>query len=283
MVASESGIIRDAQVGIRESHFTFDLVPLSYESVDVVVGENWLLRHKAEMPPNVFLGQLVGFTPVVRKDFVWNLYKERRRFATGSCRLTSLERQEEEMWCLELCIDLSLSKNEIENSLTNAPAVFIEFNEPGEYESHVKMIRGVTEGKEKRGADDFVVYYDARSKDLKACLEKGVVMAYKGQTSIWRDVRRWHIEEAYTNNSILSSGADTMLCGFRLNNHMASMEEGYSSCLKVMSFSLRWGLSFEYGCASFEAWYGKEMQVDKTLCFVKEPLTVGLDDTGGHE
>ncbi|GJY21609.1 hypothetical protein Tco_0394175 [Tanacetum coccineum] len=110
MVASESGIIRDAQVGIRESHFTFDLVPLSYESVDVVVGENWLLRHKAEMV----------------------------------------------------------------NQCTSG---FHRVNEPGEYESHVKMIRGVTEGKEKRGADDFVVYYDARSKDLKACLEKGVVMA----------------------------------------------------------------------------------------------------------
>ncbi|GJY80659.1 hypothetical protein Tco_0493410 [Tanacetum coccineum] len=28
-----------------------------------------------------------------------------------------------------------------------------------------------------------------------------------------------------------------------------------------MSFSLRWGLSFEYGCASFEAWYGKECRL----------------------
>ncbi|GJZ96328.1 serine carboxypeptidase-like protein 16 [Tanacetum coccineum] len=44
-----NGIIRDPKLELENSHFTFDLVPLSYESVDVVVGENWLLRHKAEM------------------------------------------------------------------------------------------------------------------------------------------------------------------------------------------------------------------------------------------
>ncbi|GJW80824.1 hypothetical protein Tco_0144799 [Tanacetum coccineum] len=32
---------------LESSRFTFDLVPLSYESVDVVVGENWCW-HKAE-------------------------------------------------------------------------------------------------------------------------------------------------------------------------------------------------------------------------------------------
>ncbi|GJW80516.1 hypothetical protein Tco_0144491 [Tanacetum coccineum] len=45
-----NGIIRDPKLELESSRFTFDLVPLSYESVDVVVGENWLLRHKAEMP-----------------------------------------------------------------------------------------------------------------------------------------------------------------------------------------------------------------------------------------
>ncbi|GJY18827.1 hypothetical protein Tco_0390318 [Tanacetum coccineum] len=42
-------IIRDSKLELENSHVTFDLVPLSYESVNVVVGENWLLRHKAEM------------------------------------------------------------------------------------------------------------------------------------------------------------------------------------------------------------------------------------------
>ncbi|GKF45396.1 hypothetical protein Tco_0131948, partial [Tanacetum coccineum] len=44
-----NGIIRDPKLELESSRFTFDLVPLSYESVDVVVEENWLLRHKAEM------------------------------------------------------------------------------------------------------------------------------------------------------------------------------------------------------------------------------------------
>ncbi|GKF65719.1 hypothetical protein Tco_0192236, partial [Tanacetum coccineum] len=44
-----NGIIRDPKLELESSHFTFDLVPLSYESVDLVVGENWLLRHMAEM------------------------------------------------------------------------------------------------------------------------------------------------------------------------------------------------------------------------------------------
>ncbi|GKB72493.1 hypothetical protein Tco_0933905 [Tanacetum coccineum] len=44
-----NGIIRNPKLELESSRFTFNLVPLSYESVDVVVGENWLLRHKAEM------------------------------------------------------------------------------------------------------------------------------------------------------------------------------------------------------------------------------------------
>ncbi|GJW96766.1 hypothetical protein Tco_0178574 [Tanacetum coccineum] len=44
-----NGIIRDPKLELENSRFTFNLVPLSYESVDVVVGENWLLRHKVEM------------------------------------------------------------------------------------------------------------------------------------------------------------------------------------------------------------------------------------------
>ncbi|GJS98281.1 hypothetical protein Tco_0819451 [Tanacetum coccineum] len=44
-----NGIIRDLKLKLESSCFTFDLVPLSYESVDVVVEENLLLRHKARM------------------------------------------------------------------------------------------------------------------------------------------------------------------------------------------------------------------------------------------
>ncbi|GJU97117.1 hypothetical protein Tco_1326388 [Tanacetum coccineum] len=45
--SKENGIIHDPKLELESSRFTFDLVPLSYESVDVVVGENWSLRHKA--------------------------------------------------------------------------------------------------------------------------------------------------------------------------------------------------------------------------------------------
>ncbi|GJT83584.1 reverse transcriptase domain-containing protein [Tanacetum coccineum] len=44
-----NGIIRNPKLELESSRFTFDLAPLSYESVDVIVGENWLLRHKVEM------------------------------------------------------------------------------------------------------------------------------------------------------------------------------------------------------------------------------------------
>ncbi|GJV73667.1 hypothetical protein Tco_1493662 [Tanacetum coccineum] len=71
----------------------------------------------------------------------------------------------------------------------------------------------------------FVVYYDARSKDLEACLEKEKV-----RTSIWRDVRTLAIEEAYTTKYSIHPGADTMLCGFRLTNRWLSMKKDIASC-----------------------------------------------------
>ncbi|GJY35413.1 hypothetical protein Tco_0420791 [Tanacetum coccineum] len=55
------------------------------------------------------------------------------------------------------------------------------------------------------GADDFVVYYDARSKDLEACLEKG-----KRPTSVKRG-GEWFIlaiEEAYMTKYSIHPGAD---------------------------------------------------------------------------
>ncbi|GKC85616.1 hypothetical protein Tco_1141333 [Tanacetum coccineum] len=145
----------------------------------------------------------------------------------GSCRLTSLERQEvwndcrsckvrvgsngNLLWEASVllgrkkgCVMDTLKFTAMPFGLTNAPAVFMELMRG------VQVVReddhGVTEGREdvcevfqqrgsgaKRklsrcgrnqmgnepilalpeGANDFVVYYDARSKDLEACLEKG--------------------------------------------------------------------------------------------------------------
>ncbi|GJV03130.1 hypothetical protein Tco_1336699 [Tanacetum coccineum] len=118
----------------------------------------------------------------------------------GSCRLTSLERQE--VW--NDCRSCKVRVGSNGNLLWEASVLL------GRKKGGVRVAReddrGVTEGREdvrevfqqrgsgaKRklsrcrrnqmgnepilalpeGADDFVVYYDARSKDLEACLEKG--------------------------------------------------------------------------------------------------------------
>ncbi|GJY93807.1 hypothetical protein Tco_0509589 [Tanacetum coccineum] len=163
-----NGIIYDPKLELENSRFTFDLVPLSYESVDVVVGENWSCKVRVGSNGNllweasVLLGRKKG------------------------------------------CVMDTLKFTAMPFGLTNAPAVFMELMRG------VRVAReddrGVSEGREdvrkvfqqrgsgaKRklsrcgrnqmgnelilalpeGADDFVVYYDVRSKDLEACLEKG--------------------------------------------------------------------------------------------------------------
>ncbi|GJW71442.1 hypothetical protein Tco_0128359 [Tanacetum coccineum] len=202
-----NGIIRDPKLELESSRFTFDLVPLSYESVDVVVGENWLLRHKAEMVCHEKVvkmpcvpKELVGFTPRRRIGFRMELVQGATPICEGSCRLTSLERQE--VW--NDCRSCKVRVGSNGNLLWEASVLL------GRKKGGVRVAReddrGVTEGREdvrevfqqrgsgaKRklsrcgrnqignepilalpeGADDFVVYYDARSKDLEACLEKG--------------------------------------------------------------------------------------------------------------
>ncbi|GJX12078.1 hypothetical protein Tco_0201937 [Tanacetum coccineum] len=201
-----NGIIRDPKLELESSRFTFDLVPLSYESVDVVVGENWLLRHKAEMVCHEKVvkmpcvpKELVGFTPRRRIGFRMELVQGATPICEGSCRLTSLERQE--VW--NDCRSCKVRVGSNGNLLWEASVLL------GRKKGGVRVVReddrGVTERREdvrevfqqrgsgaKRklsrcgrnqignepilalpeGADDFIVYYDARSKDLEACLEK---------------------------------------------------------------------------------------------------------------
>ncbi|GJU12405.1 hypothetical protein Tco_1134801 [Tanacetum coccineum] len=118
----------------------------------------------------------------------------------GSCRLTFLERQE--VW--NDCRSCKVRVGSNGNLLWEASVLYDE--KKGGVRVAREDDRGVTEGREdvrevfqqrgsgaKRklsrcgrnqmgnepilalpeGADDFVVYYDARSKDLEACLEKG--------------------------------------------------------------------------------------------------------------
>ncbi|GKC65888.1 hypothetical protein Tco_1098486 [Tanacetum coccineum] len=139
-----NGIIRDSKLELESSRFTFDLVPLSYESVDVA--------------------DLVGFTPCRRIGFRMELVQGATPICEGSCRLTSLERKE--VWN-----DCRSCKEEED--------VHEVFQQCGSGEKRKLSRCGRNQmGNEPilallEGADDFIVYYDARSKDLEACLEKG--------------------------------------------------------------------------------------------------------------
>ncbi|GJX22055.1 hypothetical protein Tco_0226500 [Tanacetum coccineum] len=283
-----NGIIRDPKLELESSRFTFDLVPLSYESVDVVVGENWLLRHKAEMVCHEKVvkmpcvpKELVGFTPRRRIGFRMELVQGATPICEGSCRLTSLERQE--VW--NDCRSCKVRVGSNGNLLWEASVLL------GRKKGGVRVAReddrGVTEGREdvrevfqqrgsgaKRklsrcgrnqmgnepilalpeGADDFVVYYDARSKDLEACLEKGEGRRSEAKNEFEIDVRRsdlglrkgcwWHkirCPKQRTRQHKMYSihpGADTMLCGFRLTNRWLSMKKDIASCgSKYLAYS----------------------------------------------
>ncbi|GJT01732.1 hypothetical protein Tco_0822901 [Tanacetum coccineum] len=120
-----NGIIRDPKLELESSRFTFDLVPLSYESVDVVVGENWLLRHKAEMVCHEKVVKM-PWSCKVRVGLNGNLLWEAS---------VLLGRKKG-------CVMDTLKFTAMPFGLTNAPAVFMELmsRSKEEYESHVKMI-----------------------------------------------------------------------------------------------------------------------------------------------
>ncbi|GJX55872.1 hypothetical protein Tco_0285769 [Tanacetum coccineum] len=219
-----NGIIRDPKLELENSRFTFDLVPLSYESVDVVVGENWLLRHKAEM----VLRRRIGFR--------MELVQGATPICEGSCRLTSLEKQEVWNDCRSCKVRVGSNGNLLweasvllgrKKGREDVREVFQQrvsrakrkLSRCGRNQMGYELILALSEG-----ADDFVVYYDARSKDLEACLEKGR--------------RTLAIEEAYTAKYSIHPGADTMLCGFRLTNRWLSMKKDIASCgSKYLAYS----------------------------------------------
>ncbi|GJY63548.1 putative reverse transcriptase domain-containing protein [Tanacetum coccineum] len=120
-----NGIIRDPKLELENSCFTFDLVPLSCESVDVVIGENWLLRHKAEMVCHEKVVKM-PWSCKVRVGSNGNLLWEAS---------VLLGRKKG-------CVMDTLKFTAMPFGLTNAPTVFMELmsRSKEEYESHVKMI-----------------------------------------------------------------------------------------------------------------------------------------------
>ncbi|GJS07544.1 hypothetical protein Tco_0364340 [Tanacetum coccineum] len=263
-------IIHDSKLEFKNSRFTFDLVPLSYKSVDRVLkvrGENDLKRIR-------------GFTPRRRLGFRMELVQGATLICEGSCRLTSLERQEvwndyrsckvrvgsngNLLWEASVLLGRKKGGDDVAKTVCRVRIGHVEVYG---YAFLVRVAREddrrVSEGREdvrevfqqrgsgaKRklsryrrnqmgnepilalpeGADDFVVNYDARSKDLgRYCLEKGE----KGDCLYVATT-----EEAYTTKYSIHPGADTMLCSFRLTNRWLSMKKDIASCgSKYLAYS----------------------------------------------
>ncbi|GJT60885.1 putative reverse transcriptase domain-containing protein [Tanacetum coccineum] len=140
-----NGIIRDPKLELESSRFTFDLVPLSYESVDVIVGENWLLRHKAEM---------VCHEKVVKMPWSCKV----RVGSNGNL-----------LWEASVLLGRKKGREDVREVFQQrGSGAKRKLSRCGRNRMGNEPILALPEG-----ADDFVVYYDARSKDLEACLEKG--------------------------------------------------------------------------------------------------------------
>ncbi|GJR13831.1 hypothetical protein Tco_0796483 [Tanacetum coccineum] len=228
--SEENGIIRDPELELESSRFIFDLVPLSYESVDVVC-----LRFVEKRTKGDTRSRRSTKEDELRLCDIFVVLQGAMPICEGSCRLTSLERQEVWNDCRSCKVRVGSNGN-----LLREASVLLG-RKKGGYGAKRKLSRCRRNqiGKEPilallEGEDDFVVYYDARSKDLEACLEKGEESGSywldKVRTSIWRDVRTLAIEEAYTTKYSIHPGADTMLCGFRLTNRWLSMKKDIASC-----------------------------------------------------
>ncbi|GJS43567.1 hypothetical protein Tco_0568610 [Tanacetum coccineum] len=71
---------------------------------------------------------------------------------------------------------------------------------------------------------------------------------------------------AYSEVEVEYQGSSGLLLQPELpETSMVDFRGNWNTHFREMSFSLRWGLSFEYGCASFEAWYGKELLMPRVV------------------
>ncbi|GJT04521.1 MAK10-like protein [Tanacetum coccineum] len=171
---------------------------------------------------------LVGFTPRREKEFRIELVQGATLICEGSNRLNAF-REAKVVGMIERVARMRNGHIEVYGYafwVNQCTSGFHEVNEPGGVRYTREDDRGVTEGREDvreifqqrgsgvkkklsrcrrnqmgnepvlalpEGVDDFVVYYDARSKDLEACLEKREDVAWLGPTSVNRDGRVVHI------------------------------------------------------------------------------------------
>ncbi|GJW51157.1 putative reverse transcriptase domain-containing protein [Tanacetum coccineum] len=123
------------------------------------------------------------------------------------------------------------------------------------------------------GADDFVVYYDARSKDLEACLEKGegdcLYIVTTEDRDGWLTSWCWQtIQNALGTRLDMSTAYHPQMDG-QSERMIQTLEDMLRAC--VMDFSGSWDVhlplaEFSYNnnyhlsirCAPFEALYGRK-------------------------
>nr|GEZ53068.1 putative reverse transcriptase domain-containing protein [Tanacetum cinerariifolium] len=128
-------IIHGCKQELRNSLFTIDLIPLGYESFDVIVGKDWLSRHKVVI---ICHGKVV-----------------RIPLASGEARVTSLRK----------IFDLVIIR------LTNAPAVFMDLMNWEEAFQNLKdNLCNAPVLSLPNEAEDFVVYCDASNQGLGCVL-----------------------------------------------------------------------------------------------------------------
>ncbi|GJW42988.1 hypothetical protein Tco_0071787 [Tanacetum coccineum] len=155
-----NGIIRNPKLELESSHFTFDLVPLSYESLDVIVGENWLLRHKTKMVCHEKVVKMPWSCKVrvgSNGNLLWEAFVLLGR-KKGGVRVA----REDDRGVTEGREDV---RKVFQQRGSGAKR---KLSRCGRNQMGNESILALLEG-----ADDFVVYYDVRSNDLEACLEKG--------------------------------------------------------------------------------------------------------------
>ncbi|GJX44913.1 hypothetical protein Tco_0261589 [Tanacetum coccineum] len=225
-----NGIIRDPKLELENSRFTFDLVPLSYESVDVVVGENWLLRHKAEMVKVGSNNNSWWEVSVLldRKEGVRVAHEDDRGVSKGreDVREVFQQRGSGANRKLSRCGRNQMG-NELILALPKGADDFIVLMK--DYMANVMLYRRV--GRRSEAKNEFEI--DVQRSDLE--MESGSYWLDKVRTSIWRDVRTLAIEEAYTTKYYIHLGAD-MMVWFRLSNRWLSMKKDVASYGRTVEF-----------------------------------------------
>ncbi|GJT24682.1 putative reverse transcriptase domain-containing protein [Tanacetum coccineum] len=218
-ISEANGIIRDLKLELENSRFTFDLVPLSYESFDVVVGENWLLRHKAGMACH----KKVVKIPYTRSDadlrrlVSFDVFRKVRG-GVRDAREMIVESLKEGRCNVKFFQQLERSRGsylEWKNSMGNEPDLG---NSEGAAQFRNVVWLGPTSV--KRDREWFILVRQGLDLHLERCKDLGY-------------------EQARRQSILIHPGAVyTMVFGVRLTNRWLSMKKDIASCdSKYLAYS----------------------------------------------